>query len=125
VRVLLDTHTAIWWFNDPAALDVQARATLEDGETTAFLSAASVWEAATKAASGRLDLPTTLPEAAQRTGVFELAVRWVHAQRAAELPPIHRDPFDRFLVAQAMVENLVLMTRDALLVRYPVATMLA
>ncbi len=125
MRVLLDTHTAIWWFNDPAVLDIQARATLEDRETTAFLSAASVWEAVTKAAAGKLELPTSLPEAAERTGVLELAVEWVHAQRAAELPPIHRDPFDRFLVAQAMVENLVLMTRDALLVRYPVATMLA
>ena len=123
MRVLLDTHAAIWWFNDPGVLDIQARALLEDPETTAFLSAASVWEAATKAASGRLKFPTPLPEAAQRTGVLELAIGWGHAQRAAELPPIHRDPFDRFLVAQAMVENLVLMTRDTVLTRYPVATM--
>jgi PIN domain nuclease of toxin-antitoxin system len=123
VRVLLDTHVAIWWFDDPARLDIHARATLEDPETTAFLSAASVWEAATKAASGRLVLPTPLPDAARRTGVLELAVGWEHAQCAAALAPIHRDPFDRFLVAQAITENLVLVTRDAVLARYPVATM--
>lgn len=123
MRVLLDTHTAVWWFNDPEVLAVEARAILEDPETTAFLSAASVWEAATKAAAGRLTLPTPLQDAARNTGVLELAVAWAHAQRAVELPPIHRDPFDRFLVAQAVVENLVLVTRDALLMRYPVATM--
>jgi len=82
-------------------------------------------QAATKAATGRLVLPTPLPDAARRTGVLELAVGWEHAQRAAELPPIHRDPFDRFIVAQAVVENLVLITRDAILTEYPVATMTA
>ena len=123
MRVLLDTHVALWWFNAPALLADETRATLEDPETTAFLSAASVWEAATKAAAGRLVLPTPMPDAARRSGVLELAVGWAHAQRAAELPPIHRDPFDRFIVAQAVVENLVLITRDAVLTRYPVATM--
>ena len=125
MRVLLDTHVAVWWFNDPAVLDPDARAVLQDANTTVFLSAASVWEAATKAATGRLVLPTPLPDAARRTGVLELAVGWEHAQRAAELPPIHRDPFDRFIVAQAVVENLVLITRDAILTEYPVATMTA
>lgn len=123
MRVLLDTHAAVWWFNDPEILDGHTRATLEDPRTTVFLSSASVWEAATKASSGRLDLPMPLAEAARRTGVLELGIGWEHAQRAAELPPIHRDPFDRFIVAQAVVENLVLITRDALLTRYPVATM--
>ncbi len=123
MRVLLDTHVAVWWFNDPAVLDSDARAVLQDPSTTAFLSAASVWEAATKAATGRLILPTPLADAARRAGVLELAVGWAHAQRAAELPPIHRDLFDRFLVAQAVVESLVLLTRDPLVAQYPVATM--
>lgn len=123
MRVLLDTHTAVWWFNDPEILDDHARATLEDPQTTLFLSAASVWEAATKASSGRLELPMPLAEAARQAGVHELGIGWEHAHRAAELPPIHRDPFDRFIVAQAVVEGLVLVTRDAILARYPVATM--
>lgn len=123
MNVLLDTHAAIWWFSDPSLLHHQARATLEDPQTGVFLSAASVWEAATKASSGRLELPIPLAEAARQTGVQELRIAWEHAQRAAELPPIHRDPFDRFIVAQAVVERLVLMTRDETLARYPVAVM--
>lgn len=123
MKVLLDTHAAIWWFSDPSLLDSHARTTLEDPQTAVFLSAASVWEAATKASSGRLELPMPLADAARQSGVHELGIGWEHAQRAAELPPIHRDPFDRFMVAQAIVEGLVLVTRDAVIARYPVATM--
>ena len=123
MRVLLDTHVALWWFNDPALLSPDARAALEDQGTTAYLSAASVWEAGIKEATGKLTSPTPLVEAARRTGVRELTVDWTHAQRAAELPPLHSDPFDRMLVAQALVEDLVLVTRDPLVTQYDVATL--
>ena len=123
MRVLLDTHVALWWFNDAGRLDPAARSLLEDAETTAYLSAASVWEAGLKAATGRLTIPTPLVGAAERTGVFELHVGWEHARRATDLPLLHGDPFDRMLVAQALVEGLVLMTRDSLVTQYDVVTL--
>jgi PIN domain nuclease of toxin-antitoxin system len=89
-----------------------------------LLSAASVWEAGIKAAGGRLALPSPFDDAAADAGVLELPIHWGHARRAAALPTLHRDPFDRMLVAQALEEGLVLITRDPLVRQYPVATML-
>ena len=113
---------ALWWANDPAELAAEARDAIEDGLNEVFLSAASVWEASIKAAAGRLAAPTPIEEAATDAGIAELPVRWAHARRAAELPDLHRDPFDRMLVAQALEEGLVLLTRDPLVRQYPVAT---
>jgi PIN domain nuclease of toxin-antitoxin system len=87
------------------------------------LSAASLWEAAIKVAAGRLSTPTSIDEAAADAGIAELPVRWSHARRAALLPTLHRDPFDRMLVAQALEEGLILMTRDPLVRQYAVSTM--
>jgi PIN domain nuclease of toxin-antitoxin system len=84
-----------------------------------------VWEAAVKAAAGRLRTPSPLEEAAVASGMRELAIRWSHARRAAALPMLHRDPFDRMLVAQALEESLVLMTRDPLVQQYAVSTLQA
>lgn len=123
LRILVDTHIALWWANDPAQLDDAARNAIEDGANEILLSAASVWETALKAAAGRLSIPAGLDEAAARSGIVELPVRWRHARRAAALPPLHRDPFDRMLVAQALDEGLVLATRDPLVVQYAVSTM--
>jgi PIN domain nuclease of toxin-antitoxin system len=113
---------ALWWANDPTQLGDEARDTIEDGLNEVFLSAASVWEASIKAAAGRLSAPTPIDEAAADAGIAELPVRWAHARRAADLPDLHRDPFDRMLVAQALEEGLVLLTRDPLVRQYRVAT---
>lgn len=76
-----------------------------------------------KIAAGRLATPTAIDEAAAKAGLADLPIRWGHARRAAALPPLHRDPFDRMLVAQAFEEGMVLMTRDALVHQYAVPTM--
>ncbi len=89
------------------------------------MSAASIWEAAIKLAAGRLSTPAPLEEAAAAARIRELPIQWRHARRAAALPTLHRDPFDRMLVGQALEEGLVLMTRDPLVEQYAVSTMLA
>jgi PIN domain nuclease of toxin-antitoxin system len=125
LRILLDTHVALWWANDPAHLRDEGRQAIEDGTNEVLLSAASVWEAAIKTAAGRLAAPTSIEEASAEAGIGELPIRWAHARRAATLPTLHRDPFDRMLVAQALEEGLVLMTRDPLVRQYSVATLTA
>lgn len=104
-------------------MEEDARQAIADGANDVFLSAASVWEAAIKSAAGRLSMPTSLDEAAADAGMAELPIRWGHARRAAALPPLHRDPFDRVLVAQALEEGMVLVTRDPLVQQYSIATM--
>jgi len=123
VRLLLDTHAALWWLGEPERLKVDARAALESPDNEVHLSAASVWEVSLKQATGRLRLDAPLVDAALDAGVVELSVGWRHAQRAADLPPLHRDPFDRLLVAQAAEEGLVLLTSDPLVSQYDVRTM--
>lgn len=96
---------------------------IADGRNRVLLSAASVWEAAIEEAAGRLELPGPLLEAAQAAGMEELAISARHAIRAAGLPPLHRDPFDRLLVGQAQEEGLVIVTRDPLIRQYAVAAL--
>jgi PIN domain nuclease of toxin-antitoxin system len=123
VRLLVDTHVAIWFFEDPALLEHDARGALDSPGNTVYLSAASVWEWALKRARGKVSTPGDLADGAVRAGFEELPVSWGHARGAADLPRLHGDPFDRMLVAQAMTENLVLVTRDRTIPRYDVDTM--
>ncbi len=111
------------WANDPTHLEKEAQDAIADGANDVFLSAVSVWEAVIKVASGRLSTPAPLEEAATAARIRELPVRWDHARRAAALPALHRDPFDRMLIAQALEEGLVLITRDSLVEQYAVSTM--
>ncbi len=82
-----------------------------------------MWEIGIKAAAGELSLPSPFAEAAREVGLQELPISWRHATAAADLPPLHADPFDRVLVAQASLEGLVLLTRDPRVRQYNVATM--
>lgn len=123
MRLLLDTHVAIWFLEDPSLLEDEAREALEQPGVIAYVSAASVWEAAIKQANRRISLPEALDVGAARVGLQELPVMWSHGRAAAALPPLHSDPFDRMLVAQAGAEDLVLLTRDAQIAQYPITTM--
>ncbi len=125
IRLLLDSHAAIWWFEDRGELSSEAIEAIADMASEVYVSSASVWEVGLKYAAGRLRAPTSLADAARDADFRELPVTWVHAERAADLPPVHRDPFDRMLVAQALEEKLVLVTRDPLVRQYPVATLAA
>ncbi len=125
MNLLLDTHVALWFFNDPARVREAAYEAIADGDNLVHLSSASVWEAVIKEATGRLTVPEPLESAASTAGFVELPVTWGHARAAAALPSLHADPFDRMLVAQAATEGFVLVTRDARIAAYAVATMLA
>jgi PIN domain nuclease of toxin-antitoxin system len=98
---------------------------IADGTNDVALSAASVWEVAIKTAAGRLSTPAPLERTAARAGIGEISITWKHARRAAALPPLHGDPFDRMLVAQAVEEGMVLVTRDPLVEQYDVSTIRA
>ena len=125
MKLLLDSHVILWALDDPDELDAAARAALEDPANDVWYSTASVWELSIKAAAGKLTLPEEFFAAVGATGFEALAIDVEHAVRAGGLVPIHRDPFDRMLVAQAQTEGLVLMTRDRIIPQYGVATFAA
>ena len=115
MRVLLDTHIWLWALADSAAIPARLRERLTSRRDTFLVSAASAWEVAVKAALGRLRLPADTPSflrAIRDLPVAELPITVAHAARVAELPPHHRDPFDRLLIAQAQIEGLAIMTLD-------------
>jgi PIN domain nuclease of toxin-antitoxin system len=121
MRLLLDTHVLLWALVEPGRLPTDARAAMEAPENALFFSAASIWEIAIKRALDRPDFdaePDLVRSAALQTGIEELSVNGLHAARVRQLPHLHRDPFDRLLVAQALVEPLVLMTDDPQIARY-------
>jgi PIN domain nuclease of toxin-antitoxin system len=110
----------IWWLTDDDRLSGDVKS-LIDEEPDVYLSAATVWEAAIKQALGKLKEPAELPERMRECDFRELPIRIEHTVAAGRLPMIHRDPFDRILVAQARCENLTLVTRDPQIKKYEVA----
>jgi len=120
VRVLLDTHVALWTFFDPALIGREATELLRDPETEIVASVVNVWEISIKRATGKLRTPDDFPARLRRWTQEMLAVNEAHAWRVGELPRHHLDPFDRLLVAQAQIENLPLITHDRQLARYDI-----
>ncbi len=121
---LLDTHVLLWAAGEPDRLPAGTRALLRDPATALAFSTASIWEVVIKRALGRSDFrvdPQLLGDGLRHNGYRELAIESEHALAVGRLPPIHNDPFDRILVAQAQVENITLLTMDSQLARYPVA----
>jgi PIN domain nuclease of toxin-antitoxin system len=121
VRILLDTHVALWAIVDDARLAPTARELIASPANTVMVSAVNVWEIAIKRALGRGDMPASAQDALGffRAAGFELLpVAAEHAAAVETLPPIHADPFDRLLVAQAMAEPLRLLTHDTTVARY-------
>jgi PIN domain nuclease of toxin-antitoxin system len=122
MKYLLDTHVPLWAAGMPERLSARAVALLNDRENRLFFSAASLWEIAIKRGLGRADFQIdgrVLRRGLLDNGYSELAISSVHAAATEGLPGLHKDPFDRLLVAQAAVEGITLLTADALVVRYP------
>jgi PIN domain nuclease of toxin-antitoxin system len=118
MKLLLDTHALIWWLAGDDALGTEARALIEDENNQVFVSAASAMEISTKRRLGKLPgaglLATHLPQFLSDQGFVEMPISIAHAVLAGNLQITHKDPFDRFLIAQSLVENCPLASNEAL-----------
>ncbi len=112
MNLLLDTHVLLWWLDDDPAMASEAREAIADGGNLVFVSAATVWEIVIKKALGKLDVPDEFQDVLARQPFRLLDITADHAFQIGSLPMLHRDPFDRMLVAQCQVEGLRLVTRD-------------
>jgi PIN domain nuclease of toxin-antitoxin system len=112
-RLLVDTQALLWWLTDDPALSQAAREALADPANEPLVSAASVWEIAVKRSLGKLTAPDDLPDRIADEGFARLPISAVHSWQVRDLPAHHRDPFDRLIVAQALVERLPVVTADA------------
>ena len=122
MRLLLDTHVLLWAAAAPEKLSAHARARIEDADNLPVFSAASIWEVAIKNGLDREDFrvnAAVLRRGLLDNGYEELAISGEHAAAVATLPPLHKDPFDRMLVAQAMAEGIMLLTADEIVAQYP------
>jgi PIN domain nuclease of toxin-antitoxin system len=123
MRLLLDSHTIIWWALFPGRLKSATRRALISPDNDLFLSAVTVWELQLKIAQQQISLPADFTSRLLADGFDELPIELEHASRAAQLPPLHTDPFDRLLIAQALAEGLLLVTSDREIFRYDVPVM--
>ncbi len=125
MKLLLDTHALLWWLSGNRALSTTARDAIADTANTAFVSAATSWEIATKYRIGKL--PSAAPvvgrfgEVLRRYQFYELPITVAHGEKAGSLPGEHRDPFDRMLIAQAITERLTLVSKERLFDAFGVA----
>lgn len=119
---LLDTHVFLWWLSDDARLPEGVRALIRAPENDLFVSAVTGWEIAIKKALGKLEAPDDVVSLIDEEGFQELPIRFAHGELADRLPAIHRDPFDRMLVAQCRAQGLTLLTQDENIPRYDVTT---
>ncbi len=126
MRALLDTHTFLWWIDNDRRLPPRVRALMGDGSNVLVFSAASGWEIAIKARLGKLQLPddlaSFLTDQLVRNHVTILSIHLSHTLHVYTLPTLHRDPFDRLLVAQSQLEQLPIVTADPLIQQYSVQT---
>ena len=122
MKLLLDTHILLWAAAQPERIPEDARGLIEDPENMPMFSAASLWETAIKSGLGRPDFQVDsrlLKRGLLDNGYSELPITGAHAVAIADLPPVHKDPFDRMLVAQSTVEGILLLTSDPLVAQYP------
>ena len=128
-KILLDTQCWLWMLAAPDRFSEASRELVIDRNNELYLSAVSAWEIAIKHGLGKLDLPgppaDVVPVLMVKTDVRALPVQVSHALQVAQLPPYHRDPFDRLLVAQAQLENMPILTSDTQLARYEVEVLAA
>ena len=123
MNLLLDTQVVVWMLSASGSIPRPVRETIADGANALFVSAVSTWEIAIKSALGKIDVDLPkLVTALGRVGAAKLPVTIEHTLRVRDLPPHHRDPFDRLLIAQAQIEHLLILTADPWFDRYDVTT---
>lgn len=122
---LLDTHVLVWWLAEPGRLSEAARAAIADPRNLIYFSTAGVWELMIKQARGSITLPGDLSDVLREDQLDVLSIDLPHVLALGDLPAIHQDPFDRVMVAQAVVEDLTLVTRNGRIQQYPVRWMAA
>lgn len=122
MRTLLDTHVLIWWLDDSERLSSRHRAVIEATETDPWVSAVSIWEMSIKASKGLLEIDGDLVGSIRASHLSILPITDSHGWAAGLLPQYHADPFDRMLVAQGQLENMVIATEDKVFGLYDVAT---
>jgi PIN domain nuclease of toxin-antitoxin system len=124
MKILLDTHTFLWWITDDQRLPDHAREIISNGDNELFLSAASGWEITIKAKIGRLNLPDEpqrfIPEQMKLNFIQSLPIQMSHALHVSTLPDYHRDPFDRLLIAQSQLEEIPILSSDPQIANYQV-----
>lgn len=121
-RVLLDTQVLLWWLANDPRLGSRCKELISDNRNQVFVSAATTWEISIKTALGKLTAPEDMDSIVDDEGFDKLPISLYHGQLAGRLPPLHRDPFDRMLIAQAQAEGLILITADEMITRYNIRT---
>jgi PIN domain nuclease of toxin-antitoxin system len=111
-RFLLDTHVLLWWLDGSPELGPRCKEVIADQRNQVYVSAATTWEVSIKKALGKLEVPDDIDSIVEDEGFSKLPISLYHGQLAGSLPMLHRDPFDRMLIAQAQAEGLILMTSD-------------
>lgn len=120
MNLLLDTHILLWWLDDHASLPVNAREAIADTDNLIILSAAVIWEIRIKQGIGKLKIEPNFYNVIKEQGFEMLAITSDHANAVGDLPKHHRDPFDRILIAQAMLGGFTVVTHDAIFNKYPI-----
>ena len=117
-RCLLDTHALLWWLADAPEIGERCKEIISDERNEIFVSAATTWEISIKMALGKLTAPEDMDSVVEDEGFSKLPISLYHGQLAGQLPNIHRDPFDRMLIAQAQSEGLLFITADQIIPQY-------
>lgn len=120
MNLLLDTHVLLWWLDDNPGLSRRARTVIADGNNLVFVSAGVIWEIQINHALGKLKIPKNFRIVLDQQGFELLDITVEHAYAVGKLPLYHRDPFDRILVAQAKLENMILVSRDKRIKKYKI-----
>lgn len=124
MRAILDTHAFIWWVTDDSRLSSTAKTIITNPGNLLFLSAASAWEIVIKVRLGKLTLPEApeiyIPSRLKMNRFESLSIQMVHALQVTSLPDLHRDPFDRIIIAQSQVEKMPIVSVDSQIIQYPV-----
>lgn len=120
MNLLLDTHVLLWWLDENPSLSKMARTRISDGNNLVFVSAVVIWEIRIKQSLGKLKIPPEFRRILDQQPFDFLPITLDHAHAVGDLPMIHRDPFDRMLIAQAKIERFTIITRDSLFKEYDV-----